>query len=88
MEGLAFALAVSIPPLLSLLISAILQSLLRLAVSEQFALTEASYVIVRMVQCFSAIEARDDMPYTEYYTIALFSKNGVKVGLTPSTAVA
>jgi hypothetical protein len=44
---------------------------------------EASYVIVRMAQCFAEIEARDDAPYTEYYTIALFSKNGVQVGLQP-----
>jgi hypothetical protein len=46
---------------------------------------EASYMIVRMAQTFEEVISRDDRPYTEYYTIALFSKNGVHVSLKRET---
>ncbi|KAH8897276.1 cytochrome P450 [Thozetella sp. PMI_491] len=53
----------------------------RTCLGQQFAMIEASYMIVRMAQTFEEIKSRDDRPYTEYYTIALFSKNGVHVSL-------
>ncbi|KAI0020966.1 cytochrome P450 [Xylariomycetidae sp. FL0641] len=56
----------------------------RTCIGQQFALTEASYVIARMAQHFAKIEPRDPRPFTEYYTIVLFSKHGVRVGLTPA----
>lgn len=42
------------------------------------------YVTVRMVQHFSAISSTDDRPWLEFYTLALCSKNGVLVSLTPA----
>ena len=53
---------------------------------EQFALTEAAYVIVRMLQAFDSIDARDDLPWTEFYTLALFSRHGVKVSAVRSVS--
>ena len=54
--------------------------------AEQFALTEAAYVIARMLQSFEAIEPRDDTPWDEFYTLALFSRHGVKVSVTPAVS--
>ncbi len=51
---------------------------------EQFALTEASYLTVRMVQKFARIEARDPRPWTELYTMVVYSKYGTLVSLTPA----
>jgi len=48
---------------------------------EQFALTEASYVTVRMLQCFDKLEAHDDTPWVEQYSLVMCSKNGVKVSV-------
>jgi hypothetical protein len=52
---------------------------------EQFALTEASYLTVRMLQKFERIELRDERPWTEFYTLVACSKNGTLVSLTPSS---
>jgi len=52
-------------------------------VVEQFALSEASFVIARMLQCFEAIETNDDKEWVESYSLVMCSKNGVKVSLTP-----
>jgi len=54
------------------------------ASAEQFALTEASYVIVRMVQSFASMESRDKLPWTEFHTLAVCSRNGVQVAV-PTT---
>jgi len=51
---------------------------------EQFALTEASYVIVRMIQSFAAMESRDDRPWMEFHTLAVCSRNGVQVAARPN----
>ncbi|KAI8936755.1 hypothetical protein NX059_006002 [Plenodomus lindquistii] len=56
----------------------------RICLGQQYALTEASYVTVRMVQEFVEMEARDPEPWMEGLTLTLCSKNGVKVGLTPT----
>lgn len=53
----------------------------RICLGQQFALTEASYVIVRMVQEFGALEARDEMAWREAYTLVVCSLGGTKVGL-------
>lgn len=36
-----------------------------MCLGQQYAITEALYVIVRFVQEFDSIEARDDSPWTE-----------------------
>lgn len=52
-----------------------------LFVTEQFALTEASYTAVRLVQEFSSIESRDPEPWTESIGATCSSANGVKVAM-------
>lgn len=49
---------------------------------QQYALTEASYVLIRLVQEFAHLQPRDPSPWTELVTISLSSANGVKVALT------
>jgi hypothetical protein len=39
-----------------------------------------------MIQTFEAIEARDEKPWAEFYTMALFSRNGVQVAVKPTVA--
>lgn len=57
----------------------------RICLGQQFALTEASYTTIRLMQEFSKIEQRDDgRPWTEWITLTCVGLNGVKVGLTPS----
>jgi len=56
----------------------------RICLGQQYALTEASYVTVRLVQEFSKIESRDQGPWQEGLTLTLCSLNGTKVGLTPA----
>lgn len=56
----------------------------RICLGQQYALTEASYVTVRIVQEFSKLESRDPEPWIEQLTLTLASHNGVKVGLTPA----
>lgn len=51
--------------------------------TEQFALTEASYTTVRLVQEFCRIESRDNRPWEELLTITVASRNGTMVALTP-----
>ncbi|CZR52668.1 related to n-alkane-inducible cytochrome P450 [Phialocephala subalpina] len=43
--------------------------------------TEAAYVLVRFVQRFKDIEARDEKPYTAVMRIGPSNLNGVKIGL-------
>ena len=50
---------------------------------EQFALTEASYTTVRLMQEFESIESRDSEPWTERLSMSCTSLNGCKVSLTP-----
>lgn len=51
--------------------------------TEQFALTEASYTTIRLIQEFSRIESRDDGPWEELLTMTMASRNGTKVMMTP-----
>ena len=53
----------------------------RICVGQQFALTEAGYTIVRMVQEFEKIENRDPTPWFESVHLTLSSGNGVQAAL-------
>lgn len=49
---------------------------------QNFALTEASYTMIRLLQHFKRIEPRDDKGWSEFQTLTLaVGGNGVKVGL-------
>ncbi|KAF2660512.1 cytochrome P450 [Lophiostoma macrostomum CBS 122681] len=58
----------------------------RICLGQQYALTEAGYVTVRMVQQFQKLECRDQGPWFESLTLTCASKNGALVGLTPAAA--
>lgn len=47
---------------------------------------EVSYVLIRMLQEYKTLEARDSQPWTESLTLTVCSENGVKVGVTPARA--
>lgn len=49
--------------------------------SEQFALTEASYTTIRLMQHFRTIESRDPNPWRELLTVTMSSGHGTKVAL-------
>ncbi|KFY08386.1 hypothetical protein V492_06278 [Pseudogymnoascus sp. VKM F-4246] len=53
----------------------------RVCVGQQFALTEAGYTIVRMVQEFEKIEGRDEKAWVENLHLTLGSGNGVLTAL-------
>ena len=53
---------------------------------EQFALMEASYTTIRLMQEFKQIESRDDRPWTEWLTLTCAIRQGTLVGLTPARA--
>jgi len=55
----------------------------RICVGQQFALTEAGYTIVRMVQQFAGIENRDPTAWVEGLALTLSCGNGVKVAMVP-----
>ncbi|TVY20683.1 Cytochrome P450 monooxygenase fsdH [Lachnellula arida] len=55
----------------------------RICVGQQFALTEAAYTIVRMVQQFAGMENRDPTAWVEGLALTLSSGNGVKVAMVP-----
>lgn len=56
----------------------------RICVGQQFALTEASYTTIRLMQTFSRIESRDEREWAEYITLTLASKYGCNVALFES----
>ncbi|KAL6231345.1 hypothetical protein BDW75DRAFT_243987 [Aspergillus navahoensis] len=55
----------------------------RICIGQHYALTEVSYVLVRMVQEFRRLESRDSGPWEESLALTLCSRNGTKVGLVP-----
>ncbi|KAI9741695.1 MAG: hypothetical protein M1834_000080 [Cirrosporium novae-zelandiae] len=55
----------------------------RICLGQQFALTEASYTTVRLMQRVKSIESRDDKPWTESLTLTCCSLHGTQVSLTP-----
>ncbi|KAJ5375688.1 Cytochrome P450 [Penicillium concentricum] len=55
----------------------------RTCIGQQFALTEAGYTIVRIMQEFESIETRDPKPWTESFGLTLWNANGTKVAFKP-----
>ncbi|CAG8371353.1 unnamed protein product [Penicillium salamii] len=55
----------------------------RICIGQQFALTEAGYTTVRILQEFEKIESRDPNPWVEDMKLTLSSANGTRVSLTP-----
>lgn len=55
----------------------------RICVGQRYALTEVSYVLVRMAQEFRVLESRDPGPWEEGLALTLCSRNGTKVCLVP-----
>ncbi|MCJ1384487.1 hypothetical protein MMC17_007604 [Xylographa soralifera] len=56
----------------------------RICIGQQFALTEASYTTIRLMQEFKILESRDDRPWTEWLTLTCTGFYGAKVALTPA----
>jgi hypothetical protein len=54
------------------------------SIGQQFALTEASFTTIRILQAFKKIESRDDTPLLDQLTLTAAVKGGVKVSLTPA----
>jgi cytochrome P450 len=53
----------------------------RICLGQQFALLEASYTTIRLMQKFPRIEPRDERPWSEWITLTLASGPGTKVAL-------
>ncbi|OAL26002.1 hypothetical protein AYO20_10271 [Fonsecaea nubica] len=53
----------------------------RICVGQQYALMEASYATIRLIQTFPRIESRDDREWREWLTVTLASGVGTKVAL-------
>ncbi len=54
------------------------------SIGQQFALTEASYATIRILQAFKRIEPRDTSSLVEAMTLTSAPRTGVKVSLTPA----
>ncbi|KAH8684611.1 putative cytochrome P450 alkane hydroxylase [Tricladium varicosporioides] len=55
----------------------------RICIGQQFALTEASYTIVRLLQEFKGIEDRDGSAWQESLALTMATGKGVKVAMVP-----
>ena len=49
------------------------------ALEENYALMEASYAAVRLIQTFSRVEARDDRPWKEHLGLNLSNEHGTVI---------
>lgn len=56
----------------------------RICIGQQFALTEAAFTTVRLLQAFKGVEARDDAPFTDFLTLTAAVRGGVKVVMIPA----
>jgi cytochrome P450 len=56
----------------------------RICLGQQYALTEAGYVTVRLMQEFARLEPRDPDGWSENLTLTLCSNKGTLVGLIPA----
>lgn len=54
----------------------------RICIGQQYALTEAAYTVVRLLQTFKGLENRDKNPWEEHLGVTLSSRHGTNVGLT------
>ncbi|KAF7854577.1 hypothetical protein EAF04_010386 [Stromatinia cepivora] len=55
----------------------------RICVGQQFALAEASYTIIRLLQEFERIEDRDGTEWKEQFALTACSAKGVQIGMIP-----
>lgn len=55
----------------------------RICLGQAYALTEAGYTVVRLVQTFREVEQRDFTPYKENVRLTASIFGGVHVGLIP-----
>ncbi|KAE8385578.1 cytochrome P450 [Aspergillus alliaceus] len=53
----------------------------RICLGQQKALTEAAYVVIRMLQTFATVQSRDQRPWREHMGLVLSSFHGVQVAL-------
>lgn len=57
----------------------------RICLGQQYALTEASYVLCRLAQTFAKVESRDETGvWVEGLSLTVCSGNGVKIGVVPA----
>ncbi|KAG4433210.1 hypothetical protein IFR05_011318 [Cadophora sp. M221] len=56
----------------------------RICIGQQFALTEAAFTTVRLLQAFKGVEARDNAPFTDFLTLTAAVRGGVKVVMIPA----
>ncbi|KAL4965564.1 cytochrome P450 monooxygenase afumB [Aspergillus stella-maris] len=56
----------------------------RVCPGQQYALLQASYITIRIVQTYSQIRNRDARPWTEKIDLNLFNKHGVLVDMVPA----
>ncbi|KAL3469585.1 cytochrome P450 [Aspergillus californicus] len=56
----------------------------RMCIGQRYALTEVSYVLVRIVQESQMLESRDLGAWEESLALTLCSRNGAQVGLVPA----
>ncbi|KAH7372183.1 putative cytochrome P450 [Cadophora sp. MPI-SDFR-AT-0126] len=56
----------------------------RICIGQQFALTEAAFTTVRLLQAFKGVEPRDDAPFTDFLTLTAAVRGGVKVAMIPA----
>ena len=54
----------------------------RVCLGQHFALTEASYIVIRMVQKFREVDGVDDGPWREKVTLTTVNASGCKVRMT------
>jgi cytochrome P450 len=55
----------------------------RVCLGQQFAMTVASYVAIRLLQTYPGIESRDPGPWVEGFCLTCSSGNGTQVALLP-----
>ncbi|PBP19535.1 cytochrome P450 52A1 [Diplocarpon rosae] len=56
----------------------------RICIGQQFALTEAAYTTVRLLQAFMGVEPRDDAPFTDLLSLTAAVRGGTKVAMIPA----
>lgn len=56
----------------------------RICPAQQLALTEVSYVVVRLVREFGAVDGRDERAWTEMLKMTVCNRNGVLVAMRPA----
>jgi cytochrome P450 len=57
----------------------------RICLGKEFAIVQASYIIIKLVQSFGAISSMDTREWTEFYTLVASSKHGTQVSIVPDS---